>query len=86
MDKLLAMPGKLLAWLDGKKTYLAGAAMCCAALAGELTTLTNMHSLMDLLALVRAGASDPNVAMFLQGIAVMTGRAAISKMAPAPEA
>lgn len=80
MDKLLAFPGQLLEWLSGKKTYMVGIAMCFSALAGELNTLANMNSVMDLLALVKAGASDPNIQMFLQGLAIMMGRAAISKV------
>lgn len=80
ISMLLELPGKVIIFLSGKKTYMVGLAMMLMALAGELNALANVHSVMDLWALIKAGASDPNAKAFLEGLAIMTGRAAVAKL------
>ena len=80
MSNLLALPGKIVALLSGKKMYLTGLAMCLAALSGELNALAGVKGILDLVNLLKVGAGDPNIVLFLQGVAVLTGRAAISKL------
>lgn len=84
LAKLMALPGMVLKFLSGKKTYMIGLSMILMALGGELSALASMDSTMDLLNMIKEGANNPHVKMFLEGLAIMTGRAAIEKMsAPA---
>lgn len=78
--KLMQLPGMIVAFISGKKTYMVGLAMMLMALSGELSALSNMDSAMDLLNMLKDGANNPHVKLFLEGLAVMTGRAAIAKL------
>lgn len=77
---LLSAPGKIVALLSGWKTYMVGASMMLLALSGQLTALSNVTSIMDLLAMAKAFSSDPNMKMLLEGLAIITGRNAIAKL------
>lgn len=77
--KILTFPAKAYAWFDGKKTYAVGWSMVFIALGGCLGSLANTQSHWDVFKLMANGASDPNVRMLLEGMAILTGRQAIGK-------
>jgi hypothetical protein len=78
--KILTFPAKAYTWLNGKKTYCVGWSMVFIALGGCLGSLANTQSSWDLMKLLSNGASDPNIRMLLEGMAILTGRQAIGKV------
>lgn len=73
-------------WLDGKKSYMVGAATILTGAAGLLTELANASGMLGYLSFVQHAASDPNWLMILAGCGVIAGKSAVAKVAAAVSA
>ena len=54
--------------------------MVLIALGGCLGSLASTQGSWDLMKLISHGASDPNIKMLLEGLAILSGRQAIGKV------
>lgn len=77
--------GKVFDWLDGKKSYLAGAALILSGVAGELTAISQIHDAATALAFAKALIASADWQRILEGLSVMGLRHAVAKATdPAP--
>lgn len=72
---------KVLSFLDGLKTYLAGSMMILASLNGVITQIQQLLADGFQVADLDAISKTPHFETFMLGIAIITGRQAISKLA-----
>ena len=78
----LSGAGKVLTWLNGKKSYLAGAGLVLAGAAGLLTEAAAVTDAASALEFGKQLLTDPNWQKLLEGLGVLGLRHAVAKTTP----